>query len=121
MDPEADFDKTVAVAAGGGGASAGTGRSGSGNGGATHVLVVGGSNAKRLCEVLKEAGIEAELLHMPNLRIIHGAGEMIAEKLKEAGKSQRRSSFNFSISVFLRPSQWRDQEYRLESARESII
>jgi hypothetical protein len=32
---------------------------------------------------MKEAGIEAGLLHLPNLRLIRGAGEMVAEKLRE--------------------------------------
>jgi uncharacterized membrane protein YgcG len=32
---------------------------------------------------LQEAGIEAELLHLPNLRIIRGAGDLVAEKLRE--------------------------------------
>jgi hypothetical protein len=31
---------------------------------------------------MQEAGIEAGLLHLPNLRVIRGAGELVAEKLR---------------------------------------
>jgi hypothetical protein len=89
VDPAADFERSVpeaadAAAAAASGASSGASSVGTGGGdGATHMLIVGGSNAKRLCEALQEAGIEAELLHLPNLRIIRGAGDIVAEKLRE--------------------------------------
>jgi hypothetical protein len=45
--------------------------------------VVGGSNAKLLAAAAREAGIAAEHLHLPSLRIIRGAGDMVAQKLKD--------------------------------------
>jgi hypothetical protein len=88
VDPAADFERAVPESSDGAAAASGvsSGASSGGTGGgdeATHKLIVGGSNAKRLCEALQEAGIEAELLHLPNLRIIRGAGELVAEKLRD--------------------------------------
>jgi hypothetical protein len=67
------------------------------------ILVVGGSNAQRLCKAMEEDGIAADLLHIPNLRIIRGSGELIAEKLKEAIAKRRPSTIVFQFldnSVF---------------------
>jgi hypothetical protein len=73
IDPEADMDRIIEDAAAGG-AGAGGRPSGSGGGTGKRVLVVVGSNCKRLCEAMKEAGIEAGLVHLPNLRLIRGVG-----------------------------------------------
>jgi hypothetical protein len=64
-------------------ARSGGGGAGPGDGGAGHWLIVGGSNAKMLWKAATDAGIEAEFLHLPNLRIIRGAGELVAQKLRD--------------------------------------
>jgi hypothetical protein len=63
----------------------------------------GGSNAQRLHKELQEQGIAAELLHLPNFRVIKGSGEVIAAKLKEAIAKRRPASIIFQFldnSVF---------------------
>jgi hypothetical protein len=67
------------------------------------ILVVGGSNDQQLCKAMEEGGIAADLLYIPNLRIIRGSGELIAEKLKEAIAKRRPSTIVFQFldnSVF---------------------
>jgi hypothetical protein len=79
IDPEACMDRTIPAPAASGGGAPGGGESGT----SVSVLVVGGSNAKRLCEAMKAAGIAAGLLHLPNLRLIRGAGDLVAGKLRD--------------------------------------
>jgi hypothetical protein len=67
---------TAAVSSGGG--TAGPGGSGGG-----HWLIVGGSNAKMMWKAATDVGIEAEFLHLPSLRIIRGAGDVVAQKLRD--------------------------------------
>jgi hypothetical protein len=47
-------------------------------------LIVGGSNAARLYKAFTEVGIAADLINIPNLRVLRGTGEVIAEKIREA-------------------------------------
>jgi hypothetical protein len=84
LDIQLCIDRSVqpAAAAGGAGSSGGAGGS-SGSGGGGHWLVVGGSNAKLLAGAAREAGIAAEHLHLPSLRIIRGSGDLVAQKLKD--------------------------------------
>jgi hypothetical protein len=67
------------------------------------ILVVGGSNAQRLSKAFEEEGIAADLVHIPNMRVIRGTGEVLAERLKEAIAKRRPASIVFQYldnSVF---------------------
>jgi hypothetical protein len=96
IEPEPCLDRAVREAvgaAGGGGFLVAT----------DVILVCGGSNAQRLHRELQEQGIAAELLHLPNFRVIKGSGEVIAAKLKEAIAKRRPASIVFQFldnSVF---------------------
>jgi hypothetical protein len=67
------------------------------------MLICGGSNAQRLHKEMQEQGIAADLLHIPNLRVIRDTGEVIAAKIKEAIAKRRPASIIFQFldnSVF---------------------
>jgi uncharacterized membrane protein YgcG len=55
-------------------------------------LVVGGSNAKQLHKVILQSGKEATLLHMLGIRVIRGAGEAVAAKIREAVAKRQPSA-----------------------------
>jgi hypothetical protein len=57
--------------------------------GRVRYLVVGCSSAQRLHRALQEKGIAADLIHLANLRILRGTGEMLAEKITAAVRKLR--------------------------------
>jgi hypothetical protein len=83
LDIQLCIDRSVQPVAAAGSTGATGGAGGGSGGGGGHWLVVGGSNAKLLTAAAREAGIAAEHLHLPSLRIIRGAGDMVAQKLKD--------------------------------------
>jgi hypothetical protein len=56
------------------------------------MLICGGSNAVRLHKEMQEQGIAADLLHVPNLRVIRGTAELLAAKIKEVVAKRRLAS-----------------------------
>jgi hypothetical protein len=52
-------------------------------------LVVGGGNAKMLHKALQQSGKTASLIHLANFRVIRGASEAVAKKIREV-VAQRR-------------------------------
>jgi hypothetical protein len=60
-------------------------------------LVIGGDNAKLLQKALQQSGKAATLIHLANFRIIRGAGEAVAAKIKEAIVQKRPAAIVFEI------------------------
>jgi hypothetical protein len=61
-------------------------------------LVVGSSNAQRLHRALQEEDIAADLIHLANMRILRGTGEMLAEKISAAVRKRRPAAINFTAA-----------------------
>jgi uncharacterized membrane protein YgcG len=73
LEPSPDFDRSIDE----------IWATDSGDGGGERILIIGSSNARRLHAAMIEAGKEAELIYLEQLRVIRSAGEHIRSKIKE--------------------------------------